>query len=289
MYLFVTTTEFRDVRQRGHLILWGRTRSGDQACVSCPFTPFFFIEIPPASRATETARKAFLRRVQEDVGADPRLSRLVDRVPFIGFRNGTTVPLVQAVFPTYAAWKRAKYAAKSKQWQTYEASLDPMLKCFHICDIDPVGWIRVDNPEPWRSIARDDVAEYRVQHYTDLTPADITDTPKLVLASWDIECVSGSGNFPDGSLMSDAIITIGTSYMMYGDHEPFKRTIHQLGTCNPIEGADLYTYDRESDLINAWILETQRMGVDVLLGYNTWGFDSKYIDDRASTLIDLQM
>jgi DNA polymerase elongation subunit (family B) len=163
-----------------------------------------------------------------------------------------------------------------------------MLKCFHICDIDPVGWIRVDNPEPWRSIARDDVAEYRVQHYTDLTSADITDTPKLVLASWDIECVSGSGNFPDGSLMSDAVITIGTSYMMYGDHEPFKRTIHQLGTCNPIEGADLYTYDRESDLINAWILETQRMGVDVLLGYNTWGFDSKYIDDRASTLIDLQ-
>jgi len=88
--------------------------------------------------------------------------------------------------------------------------------------------------------------------------------------------------------MSDRIITIGTSYMVYGETEPFKRTIHQLGSCHPIDGVDVYTYERESDLINAWILETQTMGVDVLLGYNTWGFDSKYIDDRASTLIDLE-
>jgi len=288
MYLFVTTTEFRDVRQRGHLVMWGRTASGDQACVLCPFTPFFFVEIPYASRATETARKSFLRRVQEELGTDPRLSRIVERVPFIGFRHKTTVPMVQAVFPSYKAWKRAKYGASNKKWQTYEASLDPMLKCFHVSSIDPVGWIDVHNPEPCRSIARDGIEEYRVQHYTDITASNRTDTPKLILASWDIECVSGTGNFPDGSLMSDKIITIGTSYMWYGDTEPFKRTIHQLGSCNHIDGVDVYTYERESDLINAWILETQSMGVDVLLGYNTWGFDNKYIDDRASTLIDLQ-
>ena len=196
--------------------------------------------------------------------------------------------MIQAVFSTYKGWKKAKYQAENNGWRTYEASLDPLLKTCHVCDIDPVGWVKLEHPEPSRDIARTSVQEYRVQHYTDITKSDIQDTPKLVLASWDIECVSDSGHFPDGSLMSDTIITIGTSYMVYGESEPFRRTIHQLGTCHPIDGADVFTYERESDLINAWILETQSMGVDVLLGYNTWGFDSKYIDDRASTLIDLE-
>lgn len=196
--------------------------------------------------------------------------------------------MVQVVFTTHKAWKRGKYQCQSKKMRTYEASLDPLLKSFHVCSIDPVGWIQVENPEPSRFIARDDVDEYCVQHYTDLSKSDIDDTPNLILASWDIECVSGRGGFPDGSVMSDKIITIGTSYMRYGESAPFARTIHQLGTCNPIDDVEVFTYDRESDLINAWILETQTRGVDVLLGYNTWGFDSKYIDDRASTLIDLQ-
>ena len=289
MEFFVTTTEFRDIRQRGHAILWGRDSSGNQACVICPFTPFFFIAIPHASRINETAQKAFMRRLVDDLKCNTRLTRVVSRIPFVGFTNKQPVPMVQVVFDSYKAWKNAKYRCKDKGYQTYEGNLDPMLKFFHVADMDPVGWIRLANPHPSPNIiARDGIQEYRLDHYSDIQRSDSTSVPKLVIASWDIECVSGTGGFPDSSIMSDKIITIGTSYMVYGEDMPCKRTVHQLGTCKSLENADVYTYDTESDLINAWIRELGSMGTDVLVGYNIWGFDSKYIDGRASTLIDFR-
>ena len=221
--------------------------------------------------------------------------RVIERKPYHGYQGGRTRHFVQLVFSSMRDFRSAKYACKEANWATFESACDPLLKFFHVNKLDPVGWTHVDNPIPVtgdEKTARPNVSEWTVASFRDISmstdPEVIATIPPLVIASWDIECVSAKGGFPDGANPEDKLITIGTAYMKYGESEPFKNTVHQLKSCDPVEGVEIHAYEAEQDLINAWIEEIGEMHVDVLLGFNVWGFDSKYIDDRSTCLIDFR-
>jgi len=278
------------------LVGWGKSPAGDSTCIRTAFTPFFYVKVPATHATSSSMHSAFMHQVVDRLRGRciKQKCRVIERKQYYGFQGGKTAHFVQLVFGSLRDFKSAKYVARDAGWLTFEAACDPLLKFLHVTEIDPVGWTRVENPTPVTGdakTARTNVREYKANFREIKMSADPAVTsliPPLVIASWDIECVSAKGGFPDGSNPDDKLITIGTAYMRYGESEPFRNTVHQLESCDPVEGVDVRAYDSERSLINAWILELSEMDVDVLVGYNTWGFDNKYIDDRSTCLIDFR-
>ena len=96
-------------------------------------------------------------------------------------------------------------------------------------------------------------------------------------------------SFP--SIAGDEIIQIGT--VLYKLGVAVSKHIWVLGTTDEAAvkppGADVpievYSFDDEACMIKAWIYWIGKKAPDVLIGYNIFGFDSKYIWDRLADLI----
>lgn len=86
-------------------------------------------------------------------------------------------------------------------------------------------------------------------------------------------------------LEGDPIIQIGTTTHRYGEKEASEKAIFVVGTCDPIEGALVFTFETERALLLAWTqFVRDRVDPDILLGYNIYGFDFEYMFDRACEL-----
>jgi DNA polymerase elongation subunit (family B) len=83
------------------------------------------------------------------------------------------------------------------------------------------------------------------------------------------------------SLAGDPIIQIGT-VLVQG--EETERHIFVLGGCDAIEGATVYECETERDLLAAWGEWIQEVNPDIMVGYNIFGFDEKYVWDRMIEL-----
>jgi len=86
------------------------------------------------------------------------------------------------------------------------------------------------------------------------------------------------------ALKGDSIIQIGTTVNRYGSPEIIYRHIASLGSCDPIEGADVESFDTEEDLLLGWKDLIVRLDPDIITGYNIFGFDFKYVWERAKEL-----
>ena len=102
----------------------------------------------------------------------------------------------------------------------------------------------------------------------------------------DIECISEAGNFPKATLPGDKIIQIASAFQRLGDAAPYLKSVVVLDTCEPIDGVEVVSCKTEAAVIEAWFDLLQREGVDVLLGWNTWQFDWKFVQGRMGVLTD---
>ena len=294
MEFYIASWECRDVdfgkdRERCEVIAHGKNRDGKDVCIRIPWTPFFYVEIPKANQ-TNLGGRSFAISLYESLRGLVREScRVVKKKPFIGFRNGRELYFVQLVFESVTAWKRAKYSLKHT---LYEAALDPLIRFFHVTDVPAAGWVRVgDSVDVESRITKSHVTEICLSSHRDIKACETeteTETPPLVICSWDIEAYSSTGSFPDPGRPDDKIITIGAVYCRFGTDAPYKRSVHVLGTCNDIEGVEVHRYDKEEDVISGFMNETVRERTDFLLAWNSYGFDHTYIDGRSVTLMNFE-
>lgn len=90
------------------------------------------------------------------------------------------------------------------------------------------------------------------------------------------------------SLAGDPVIQIGVVLVRNG--APTEKHIFVLGSCAPVEGATVYAYDdtdpveAERRMIKGWAQKMQDWNPDILVGYNIFGFDEKYLWERAKEL-----
>ena len=121
---------------------------------------------------------------------------------------------------------------------------------------------------------------------------DIDRLAPINLASWDIECISASGGFPDATKAGDEIVVIGTTYQRMGTPPSrpgapnlkmgeMVRTAHVLGSSTKIENATIYEHESETSLIDAWAAEITRMQCTCMLSYNGKSFDAPYVLQRS--------
>lgn len=170
--------------------------------------------------------------------------------------------------------------------QIFESNIEPFIRCMHIRKLNACGWVSINKYEEYD----DDVSYCDVNiktHWTNLNPHLNDSIQKFIIASFDIECMSESGNFPQATNDSDPIIQIGTVFSYYGDSEPFYKNIITLGGCSKIKGledVDIEALKDERRVLLAWTKLIQKYNPDIITGYNINGFDFEYMKNRAKKL-----
>ena len=93
--------------------------------------------------------------------------------------------------------------------------------------------------------------------------------------------VSLDSTFP--KLEGDKVTFIGSTFMKYGDEDPYMNHCIALNTCSdlPVENSILESYQTEKEVLLAWQNLIQRENPDIIIGYNIFGFDYMFMFKRA--------
>lgn len=162
----------------------------------------------------------------------------------------------------------------------YESKLTPLLRFFHIKDIQPSGWIELKRPVISDTIRSTCKFDYTC-NWKEIKFIDITEIAPLRILSYDIETNSSTGEFPKATIPGDAIIQIGLTCHRYGEKSCYKKVIITLKDCLPIEGATVVSVKTEYELIMKYAEFVRYLDPDIITGYNIWTFDDKYLFERA--------
>lgn len=73
----------------------------------------------------------------------------------------------------------------------------------------------------------------------------------LRILSFDIECAGRKQIFPEAH--TDPVIQIAATLTIQGDACPRVRAVFCLGSCANIIGAEVYWFDREEEMMMAWV------------------------------------
>jgi len=82
----------------------------------------------------------------------------------------------------------------------------------------------------------------------------------------------------------DKVTFIGSSFMTMGESEPYYNHCVALNSCDKVENGDIECCDNERDVLLKWVELVQRENPDVIIGYNIFGFDWKFMFARADEL-----
>ena len=194
--------------------MFGINEQGETCCIIVRnYEPFFYAKVPEewgfASKAQFIAglKKAVGRFSEDSILADE--CKLIRRKALYGFDGGKDHKFLMLKFKNMATMNRAKmlwYERKGPDLrlnprgyngtQIYEANIPPLLRYFHIKDISPSGWVKI-NGDPIESNKQTTCRyEYRVGHKDVVPQPDKETLVPYKIMSFDIEASSSHGDFP---------------------------------------------------------------------------------------------
>jgi len=260
------------------------------------FKPFFYIKIPDDwnDRIFRNFKNECLSQVAEYNHEGLDECKIVERKDFYGFNNNKLFKYGLFKFKNQSSYYAFLRVFKEKtinmkrlnqefdfSKKIYETKVNSLIRFFHNNNLDPSGWIKINkgayilnNPKLTR-------CQYDISvDCQQVIKTDLKMTPKIVVASFDIECTSCDGAFPKFSRPEDRIIQIGTTVYIYGNNECALQYICTLKKCDPIDGVMVECYETERDLLIGWAKFIEKLDPDIMTGYNIWGFDWEYIYER---------
>lgn len=123
---------------------------------------------------------------------------------------------------------------------------------------------------------------------------EISASAPLLIASFDIECMSGSGDFPSPARPLDKVIQVGVSYSKLGVAGIHRRVVLCLGeTSTDVKVRDpsgrdggasieILVFERESELLAGYSTLLRQSDPDIVTGFNVLDFDWYYICARVA-------
>ena len=287
--------------------VFGRTMCGKSVyCKIKGFTPHFYIKVSDKWNKSMVktminflkSRNFRSKAVWDSLKKNLIRGDIVTRQDAYGFHGDRKFKYVRLVFNNAYAMKRFSMAFEQKiyipgittkmtKFKLYESNILPMLRCFHIQDISGCGWVKItkDKYKLIKDYDKESVANIEIEiFWRDINPITKETNAPLRIASFDIECYSADGSFPQAYRDTDKIIQIGTTYTYLGENTPYRQHIVTLDGCSPIKDVIVESYKKEKDVITAWINEIVNNDCDIITGYNIFYFDEKYIYDRAMKL-----
>uniref|UniRef100_A0A6C0FBH7 DNA-directed DNA polymerase n=1 Tax=viral metagenome TaxID=1070528 RepID=A0A6C0FBH7_9ZZZZ len=290
------------------IYIFGRTKEGKSICVNTKFNPYFFVECPQTWTTGDLQyfKRYIIEKLRYAGEKDHETYTLesadfVTRKKFYGFTNNENFKFIRLIFTSKKAFTKCTYILSPKsfvKWKEpalnisgigaikpmtlYESNIDPMLRFCHIQDIKPAGWANLKNFKFTKvnKISSCDI-EIEINSWKDIIGSNREDIAPFVQASFDIETYSYDGSFPDPTDDRCPCIQIATTFQRFGENESYKKHLLNLGTIDDIDGVDVIACETEKELLEKWSEIIVKEDVDVLIGYNIWGFDLHYMYTRA--------
>ena len=281
----VLTWETQDTEDEHLISIFGKTNEGKSVCVTTSFTPYFFVKLP---KKTSTLDVHNLYTKIDKVCPECLISYdIVQSKDVWGFQNNEKFIFMKLNFKNLAARRmvngRLKRALpdESMKYKVYESNLDPVLRLMHRTNIQSTGWM-----DSGDACVRSHLAHVNIDLFCNdwktLKPVDIPETAPFVVASVDIECNSSTGKFPDADVKDDACFQIAVSLIHFGSDVPYDKTCFcYKKTDSNLDGCTIKSYDTEREMLMAFKEYLMEKDIDIITGWNIFGFDLEYIMKRA--------
>lgn len=290
---------------------YGVTDEGHSICVNIlDFQPYFYLSLPQELTIPKNF-DLFINILKDTVGdwhsKGLVSAELVERKEFYGFTNNELFKYAKFTFHSSMAYNGFKTKLLKETFRISrldkiydlsknlcETKVKSMLRFFHTQNIDPAGWMVIKKGNYERNIGIcEDKFDLNNKHsrcqievncvYDKIEKIEKNSIGKVLVASFDLECVSEDGSFPKASNPLDPVIQIGTTVYEFGNRECKLSYVATLGACDPIENAIVESFKSEKELILGWAKFIAKLDPDIMTGYNIWGFDWKYLYQRAES------
>lgn len=273
--------------------LFGRTKENKTIYVCVEnFNPYFYIEIDKTMRKEKIEQLIcdVKKKVYPKENVDGFLKyELEEHHNLYGFTNSAKFPFLKLIFTSFDAFRSYERVfnkpIRNKKYKLFESNIEPFLRCMHIQNLDAVGWVDIPEGKYDKLDKNTTCCDINIStDYRNLNRYEERLIMPLEIASFDIECVSEDGSFPQPERDNDKIIQIGTTFSRFGENDCYYRHIVTLGKCKKLDGVDIESYQTEKEMLLAWTELLRRTNPDVITGYNIFGFDFEYMMKRAEKL-----
>src|SRR5210317_363122 len=287
------TWESRDTDDEHLISIFGKTEEGKSVCLTTAFTPYFFIKLP----GNITNQK--IQRIYDIIDQQCKDSLVAYSVmkskDVWGFQNNEEFAFMKVNFKHLQARRLVDSFLRRpldrtpelfdifgvRNVKVYESNLDPVLRLMHRTGIQSTGWLDTGDKCIRSHLANVDMDLFS-NDWTTLKPVARDDIAPFVVGSVDIECNSSTGKFPDANIPGDACFQIAISLCKFGSDEPYDKTcLCYKKTDSNLEGCNILSYPTEKEMLEAFQKYLHEKDVDIITGWNIFGFDMEYIYKRA--------
>jgi DNA polymerase delta subunit 1 len=274
------TWEARDVEGEHQISIFGKTENGKSVCVTTTFDPYFFVKLPRGTTDQDVNRLYNdICRLKRDHVTSYSLTKQKD---VWGFQNNEEFHFMHLNFKSLEHRRKVNsifmYNNDFKQYHVYESNIDPVLRLMHRTGIQSTGWLDTGDTCVRSHLAKTDI-DLWCNDWATLKPVERDDIAPFIVASFDIECNSSTGKFPDPNVPDDACFQIAISLCKFGSDEPYEKVC----LCyKKTDGPDVISFDTEKEMLLAFKKYMNEKDIDILTGWNIFGFDLEYIYKRAA-------
>lgn len=273
------TWEARDVDEDHLISILGKTEDGKSVCVTTTFEPYFFIKLPRGTTNQDiNVLYNEINKLKPDMVTGYALTQKKD---VWGFQNNEMFAYMRLDFRTLANRRKINslfaYNNEFKKYHVYESNIDPVLRFMHRTGIQSTGWLDTGDVCVRSHLAKVDI-DLWCNDWKTLKPVERDDIAPFIVASIDIECNSSTGKFPNPDVPGDACFQIAVSLCTFGNDEPYEK----ICLCyKDTDGPDVVSYSTEREMLEAFQKYLHSKDVDIITGWNIFGFDLEYIYKRA--------
>ncbi len=278
--------ESRDVDDEHLISIFGRTIEGKSVCVTTPFKPYFFIKLPKNS--TESSIRALYSKINACTESSISHYELIKAKDLWGFQNNEKSIFMKLNFASLQNMRRCDGKLRrplrdeTHPRKVYESNLDPVLRFMHRTGIQSTGWMEIPPEHSVRSyLAKVDIDLY-CKEWKNLKAVECDEMAPFVVASFDIESYSSTGLFPDADVQNDTVFQIAFTLKHINSDEIYDKTcLCYKKTDTNLEGCNIVNFETEKDLLMGFKAYVDEHDIDIITGWNIFGFDLEFIYKRA--------
>ena len=255
--------------------IFGRAEDGRSVSLGTKFNPSLYIKPPSGAKLLQTLKSSFYRGLvscKTQHGKD-----------LWGFQNEELAEFYLLEFKTHRAMRNCMYAIENCRFtelagcKVYEGNIDPVLRFMHASGISSTGWLEPGLCEPDQETTCD--VNLWAPNWRLITPVARDDIAPLRIMSFDIECYSSTGAFPDARNPNDVVFQIGMTTRAFGRDGWIDRKCLCL---KQTSGPDVESFETERELLQAFEKHLRKVDPDVITGWNIFGFDLEFLLIRAT-------
>ena len=253
--------------------IFGRAEDGKSVSLGTKFNPYCFVK-------TDKDLKSFIKSTFWRGLVSCEAHRGKD---LWGFQNGELSRFLKVEFKTHRALRSFAYCVDNNKHselagcRMYESNIDPVLRFMHVSGCTSTGWIEPGLCEP----DAESTCEVNLwaPNWRLITPLARDDFAPLRIMSFDIECYSSTGAFPDPKNPHDVVFQIGMTTKEFGREGFLDRKCLCL---KQTAGPDVECFATEKELLVAFQKYLVKIDPDIITGWNIFGFDLEFLIIRAT-------